>query len=81
VFFAAGRLGAIFVPFNTRLSAPEIAYLLADADPRVLFHGPDHAELIGSLEPAAARTDIAIAGSGPDSYDALVSGAAGGAPD
>jgi fatty-acyl-CoA synthase len=37
VFFATTRLGAIFAPFNTRLAAPEIAYLVADAAPTVFF--------------------------------------------
>jgi fatty-acyl-CoA synthase len=43
--FAAGTLGAIFVPLNTRLAAPELASHLADSGSRVLIHGPAHAEL------------------------------------
>ena len=39
--FAAGRLGAIFVPLNTRLTAREIVVLLADCTPVVLVHPPD----------------------------------------
>jgi fatty-acyl-CoA synthase len=74
VFFATGRLGAIFVPLNTRLSPPEIAYLLEDADPRMLFYGPEHAELLAAIEPPSARrrTAIAIAGSGPDTLAELI---------
>jgi acyl-CoA synthetase (AMP-forming)/AMP-acid ligase II len=34
--FAAGTLGAIFVPLNTRLAAPELEYLLDDSGSRVL---------------------------------------------
>ncbi len=45
-FFAAGRLGAIFVPLNTRLTPPEVSWLLGDAAPRVLFHGPEHTDLV-----------------------------------
>ncbi|MEM9301147.1 MAG: long-chain fatty acid--CoA ligase [Pseudomonadota bacterium] len=37
--FACGRIGAIFLPMNTRLAAPEIAFQLDDARPRVLFVG------------------------------------------
>ncbi|MFC3522610.1 long-chain fatty acid--CoA ligase [Streptomonospora nanhaiensis] len=37
-FFAAGLLGAVFVPLNTRLAAPEIAFQLADCGARVLLH-------------------------------------------
>ena len=32
--FATASLGAIFVPLNTRLAAPEIAYMLDDSAPR-----------------------------------------------
>jgi fatty-acyl-CoA synthase len=43
VFFAAGRLGAIFVPLNWRLAGPEIAYLIGDCQPTLLIHGPEFA--------------------------------------
>ena len=36
--FGCIRAGAIFVPFNWRLAAPEIAGLLGDAEPELLFH-------------------------------------------
>ncbi|MEY4761648.1 MAG: hypothetical protein RLZZ200_1504 [Pseudomonadota bacterium] len=35
---ACSRAGAIFVPFNWRLAQAEIAQLMADAEPRILFH-------------------------------------------
>lgn len=38
--FAAGQLGAVFVPLNTRLAAPEIAYQLRDSGSTVLLHSP-----------------------------------------
>ena len=40
--FACARLGAIFVPLNWRLAAPEIAYVLQDSDPKVLFCDEDY---------------------------------------
>lgn len=43
--FAAGRLGAVFVPLNIRLSAPEIAALLTDCGARALVYGPESAAL------------------------------------
>src|SRR5215472_12904137 len=43
VFFAAGRLGAIFAPLNWRLAGPEIAYLIGDCQPALLIHGPEFA--------------------------------------
>jgi len=38
--FATCRLGAVFVPLNTRLATPELARLLADCQPTVLVHAP-----------------------------------------
>lgn len=37
LFFAAARLGAITVPLNWRLSAPELEQILADCQPKVMF--------------------------------------------
>ncbi len=37
-FFAVTTLGAIFVPLNTRLAAPEIAYAVRDAGATLLVH-------------------------------------------
>ncbi|MET7683564.1 long-chain fatty acid--CoA ligase [Streptomyces sp. NPDC005423] len=47
--FAAGTLGAVFVPLNTRLAAPEIAYQLADSGARALIHDPTHTALVAGL--------------------------------
>lgn len=41
--FACARAGAIFVPLNWRLAKPELAVILADADPALLFHDPEFA--------------------------------------
>jgi fatty-acyl-CoA synthase len=38
VFFAATQIGAIFVPLNTRLAAPELHYALEDSGSRILVH-------------------------------------------
>ncbi|MGW7412146.1 acyl-CoA synthetase [Streptomyces sp. NPDC054863] len=53
--FATGLLGAVFVPLNIRLAAPEIAYQLADSGARILVHAP-------SLYDATDKAP----GSGPD---------------
>ncbi|MER6305853.1 long-chain fatty acid--CoA ligase [Streptomyces sp. NPDC001657] len=47
--FAAGILGAVFVPLNTRLAGPELAYQLADSGAKALVFGPAHAGLVGEL--------------------------------
>ncbi len=37
LLFACGRLGCLYVPLNWRLAEPELAFLLDDAEPAVLF--------------------------------------------
>jgi fatty-acyl-CoA synthase len=39
--FGCVRAGAIFVPYNWRLAAPEVAVLIDDADPTLLFRDPE----------------------------------------
>ncbi|MGV4981007.1 o-succinylbenzoate--CoA ligase [Streptomyces sp. NRAIS4] len=57
--FAAGTLGAVFVPLNTRLTGPEIAYQLADSGAKALVHGPAHAGLVAGLpDSTGVRTYI-----------------------
>ncbi|GII79967.1 fatty-acyl-CoA synthase [Sphaerisporangium rufum] len=66
--FAAHVLGAIFVPLNFRLAAPEIAYMLDDSGASVLVYAPECAE----------RCAAATAGRpGPRTLVALESPAAG----
>ncbi|MFJ5303670.1 long-chain fatty acid--CoA ligase [Streptomyces sp. NPDC088350] len=55
--FAAGTLGAVFVPLNTRLVGPEIAHQLADSGAKVLVYGPTHAGLVAGLP---GSTDVRI---------------------
>jgi fatty-acyl-CoA synthase len=47
--FAAGALGAIFMPLNTRLAAPELAYILRDSGARVLVFAPAFAGIVDEL--------------------------------
>ncbi len=63
--FATGMLGGIFVPLNTRLAAPEIAYQLDDSGASVLIHGPSHADLVDGLP--GGREHIAL-----DAYEEML---------
>jgi fatty-acyl-CoA synthase len=45
VFFACARLGVALQPLSWRLSAPELAYQLGDAEPSLLLVAPEHEEL------------------------------------
>jgi fatty-acyl-CoA synthase len=38
--FATAKLGAVFLPLNTRLAPPEIAYILADSGAKLLIAAP-----------------------------------------
>jgi len=40
VFFACAKTGAILVPINHQLAAPELERIVADCGPRVLIHSP-----------------------------------------
>ena len=42
LLFACGRLGAIFVPVNFRLTAPEIDHILTDSGATLFINTPDH---------------------------------------
>src|SRR5579859_8033607 len=44
VQFACGRLGAVFLPLNTRLTVPELGFIVGDAAPKVMIHDDDLAE-------------------------------------
>jgi fatty-acyl-CoA synthase len=46
VQFACGRLGAVFLPLNTRLTVPELQFIVGDAAPKVMIHDSDLAETV-----------------------------------
>ena len=56
--FACAGAGAVLVPLNHRLAAPELRAVLADATPRLLLA---HADLRDLAEAAAAGLDGAHA--------------------
>jgi fatty-acyl-CoA synthase len=69
--FAAGTLGAVFVPLNTRLTGPEIAYQLADSGAKALIHAPSAAGLVPG---PPGSTDVrARIETGPQYEEALTS--------
>ncbi len=44
VQFACGRIGAVFLPLNTRLTVPELHYIVGDAAPSLMIHDAELAE-------------------------------------
>lgn len=53
--FAAGLLGAVFVPINTRLAPPEARFILQDCGATLLVHAD---ELTGTAAKAVDGTDV-----------------------
>ncbi|MFC8393633.1 long-chain fatty acid--CoA ligase [Streptomyces sp. NPDC057238] len=72
--FAAGALGAVFVPLNTRLTSSELAFNLSDSGSTVLINAPEHddtAAVTAAL--AGVKHRVAIAGNtGALSYEDLL---------
>ena len=49
ILFGCAKLGAILVPLNWRMPAPELDQLVADAEPSLLFYGAEHEEVAAAL--------------------------------
>src|SRR6185369_810287 len=45
VQFACFRIGAVFLPLNTRLTVPELQFIVGDASPKVMIHDTDLTEV------------------------------------
>lgn len=50
LFFACAKLAAILMPINWRLAATEVADIIADGTPRLVFAAPDLAHLLDVAE-------------------------------
>ena len=65
-YFAAASLDAIYVPFNFRARAEEVAYMLSDSDPSVFLVGGRYLSLVDSINPAVLPSNlIALDGEAP----------------
>jgi fatty-acyl-CoA synthase len=56
--FGAALLGAVFVPLNTRLAAPELDYILADSGAEVLVWAPQQAAVVSQLGRPAVQLPL-----------------------
>lgn len=70
VQFACFRLGAIFVPLNIRLAAPELVAILANCTPKVLLHDAAFAALAAQAAPAGDPASLVAIGPGSAFADA-----------
>lgn len=51
VYFAAAKLGAIYLPLNFRAKEEELNYMVNDAEPKIVFAGERYLPLISSIQP------------------------------
>ena len=58
LLFACARLGALFLPINWRLAAPEVGYILSDAIPTVLVREAAFAAVAQVLNEGCVDVDI-----------------------
>jgi len=73
--FAAAQIGAIAVPLNARLTARELAPLVADCAPRLLVHEASLADTAAAACRERSVERIACGGA-PDDYEARLAAAA-----
>jgi fatty-acyl-CoA synthase len=50
LYLACARLGVLFVPVNFRLTAPELAHIVKNAQPRIVVFGGEYGELVHCLQ-------------------------------
>src|SRR6516165_1550429 len=74
VQFACGRLGAVFVPLNTRLTVPELQFIVGDASPKVMVHDTDLAETALAVTKLCGVPSTLLLGRG-GSYETAITGA------
>ncbi|MDP3047391.1 MAG: long-chain fatty acid--CoA ligase [Chloroflexota bacterium] len=59
-FFACGKLGAIFVPYNWRSHWRELVDLIGQTRPKVLFYSDDFRASVAEIEAATRQTPYAV---------------------
>lgn len=73
IFFAAQRIGAIVLPLNWRLALPELEFIVADAEPKLLIYGEDFAEVAHALAASCNIGHLIRKRDGePSEYEAIV---------
>ncbi|MFB6837750.1 long-chain fatty acid--CoA ligase [Streptomyces sp. NPDC056361] len=74
--FAAGLLGAVFVPLNTRLAVPELLHQVTDSGSLVLVHAGQPDERVAELVAGAGIGTVLAVDGGPGTpYDEVLAGA------
>ena len=74
VQFACFRIGAVFLPLNNRLTAPELQFIVGDASPSLMVHDGDLAETALTVAKLCNVSSALLLGPG-GSYEAAIAGA------
>ena len=83
IYVALARVGLVAVPINFRLTGPEVAYILGDAEVRAIIAGVEFCELLEAQSVPSRSPSIRciVIGAAPTpawiSYETLISTAAG----
>ena len=73
IVWGSQRAGTMMVPVSTRLTAPEIAYILQDSQTKLLITTPKYAHLLDDIRAECPGLDVLVVGSGgEDDYEAAV---------
>lgn len=64
LLFGASKIGVVLVPVNWRLAAREIAFIVGDAQCRILFVSEEYASLVDELRTAVPSLDEVVVLSG-----------------
>ncbi|MCC6250380.1 MAG: long-chain fatty acid--CoA ligase [Rubrivivax sp.] len=83
-FFGLAKIGAIVVPLNWRLTAPELAYIAGDAGIVALVYGAEYAQTAAALRGRIAAAIWVAVGAAPldaHSYAALTAAASDTEPE
>ncbi|HKG99902.1 MAG TPA: long-chain fatty acid--CoA ligase [Bradyrhizobium sp.] len=71
VQFACGRIGAVLLPLNTRLTVPELQYIVSDAAPALIIHDTELADVARSVAKLCEVSSVLLLGA-DGSYEAAI---------
>ena len=55
-YFAAAKIGAIFVPLNFRAKSDELSYMISNCEAKALFFGERYLDMVTSFRPQCPHT-------------------------
>ena len=65
MLLGAAKIGAVMTPVNWRLAPPEVAYVANDCGAKLLFVGPEFAELIAAIRDDLPQVELVYGAEGP----------------